>query len=139
MYYDITVLHIFNGLKGEVGLKRKWWLSLSIGMLVVVLVLSGCGSKEVSPKELMRQSMESSMKVDSYDFSTTFKIRDLNVESPELSNTPEVAMIYEWIKNAELSVKGAFKKDPMQMEVNELCIVLQLFNGCCSAISHTCA
>lgn len=92
-------------------------MSLLVGMLSIMLVLSGCGSKK-DPKEALQLAMENAAKLNSYEFKTSFKINDLSVTSPEITQNPELGMVYNLLKNAEVSVKGAYQKDPMQLEMN---------------------
>ncbi|MFD0621126.1 DUF6612 family protein [Paenibacillus sp. GCM10027629] len=98
-------------------MNRKLWMSVVMGMLAVMLVLSGCGAKK-DPKEALQAAMDNAAKMKSYDFKASFILNDLNVSSPELTANPEVGMVYNMLKNAQVTVTGAYQKDPMQMEMN---------------------
>jgi hypothetical protein len=93
-------------------------MSLLVGMLTIMLVLSGCGSAKKDPKEALQLAMENAAKLSSYEFNTSFIINDLSVTSPEITTNPEIGMVYNMLKNAQVTVKGAYQKDPMQLEMN---------------------
>lgn len=97
-------------------MNRKVWMSLLACMLMVMVVLSGCGAKK-EPKEAVQAAMENALKMNSYEFKGTFKINDLMVSNPSFSNDPQSEMMLTMLKNAEVNLTGAFQKDPMQMEM----------------------
>lgn len=95
--------------------KNKVSFALLSLLLVVALVLSGCTSKEVSPKEAIQSSMSKSSDIKSYNFKGSMKFDDINVPQEEAAAG---AAAISMMKNAELSWTGAYQADPMMMEMN---------------------
>lgn len=96
-------------------IKRKFGFGFVAMLLAFVLVLSGCNSKDQSPKDALQSSLTASGELNSYTFKGNLKLEELNISSAEM--TGEDAMAFNMFKNAELSWTGAYKKDPMLAEV----------------------
>ncbi len=85
-------------------------------LLTVVLVLSGC-TKEKSPKEALQASMSKSSDIKSYNFKGNMKFEDFDFPVDDM-NADEGAALINMMKSAELSWTGAYRMDPMLMEMN---------------------
>ncbi|MFC5471053.1 hypothetical protein ACFPPD_20395 [Cohnella suwonensis] len=95
---------------------RKMGFAIVAVLLSVVLVLSGC-TKSKSPKDALQASMTKSSEIKSYNFKGSLKIEDLDI--PEDAMAEEgAAQGVNMLKNAEMSWTGAYKSDPMTLELN---------------------
>lgn len=93
----------------------KKWLKGSLAMLLAfVLVLTGCGAKE-SPKNALEGAYLKTAEMKSYAFKSSITVNDLQMSGAELSD-PNVAMVINMLKNAELTIDGVAQLDPMQVE-----------------------
>ena len=81
-----------------------------------MLFRSACSSKSTPPKEAIQQAFTASMEMKSYSFTGSIGIDELELPE-ELLAGADPSMI-DMIKNASLNVKGAYREDPMQMEMN---------------------
>lgn len=83
--------------------------------MMLVMILSACsGSK--SPQETLESSLKKSSDIKSYNMSGSLKIADLKL--PEaVTSDPDSAMALGILQNAELSWTGAYRKDPMLMDI----------------------
>ncbi|MBB6670189.1 hypothetical protein [Cohnella nanjingensis] len=97
-------------------LKRKNWLVALTALMMLVLVLSGCsGSK--SPQDTLQGAIKKSSDIKSYSMKGSLKVADLKL--PEaVTADPDSSMALGILQNAELSWTGAYRKDPMLMEIN---------------------
>ncbi|MFC4304196.1 hypothetical protein [Cohnella boryungensis] len=96
--------------------KRKLGFAVLAVMMTVALVLSGC-TKEKSPKDALQSSLSKSADIKSYNFKGSVKVEDFNFPDDEL-NANEAAAIVNTLKSAELSWTGAYRADPMLLEIN---------------------
>jgi len=96
--------------------KRKLGFAILAVMMTVALVLSGC-SKDKSAKDALQSSMTKSADMKSFNFKGSMKIEDFNFPDNELSAS-EAGAIVNTLKNAELSWTGAYRADPLLMEIN---------------------
>ncbi|TFE24013.1 hypothetical protein [Cohnella luojiensis] len=96
--------------------KTKYSVIILAILLAVSVVLSGC-TKDKSPKEALQDSMSKSSDMKSYNFKGSMKFEDFNFPDAELSES-EAAAIVNTLKSAELSWTGAYRIDPMLMEIN---------------------
>jgi len=94
--------------------KRKIGFAIVALMMAAVLVISGC-SKDQSPKETIQASMSKSSDTKSFNFNGSLKLDQLELSGSEAG---EAAMVSELLKNAEISWTGAYRADPMLMEMN---------------------
>jgi hypothetical protein len=85
-------------------------------LLTVAIVLSGC-TKDKSPKEALQSSLSKSSEMKSYNFKGSLKFEDFNFPQQDMSDTQAAAVI-NTLKSAELSWTGAYRVDPMLMEIN---------------------
>ncbi|WP_373231055.1 hypothetical protein [Cohnella sp.] len=85
-------------------------------LLTAAVVLSGC-TKDQSPKEALQASMLKSSDIKSYNFKGSMKFEDFNFPQEDM-NADEAAAVINMLKSAELSWTGAYKSDPMMMEMN---------------------
>lgn len=85
-------------------------------LLTVAIVLSGC-TKDKSPKEALQSSMSKSSEMKSYNFKGSLKFEDFNFPQQDMSASQAAAVI-NTLKSAELSWTGAYRVDPMLMEIN---------------------
>jgi flagellar motor protein MotB len=97
--------------------KNKLSFVLLTFLLTVAVVLSGCTKDEVSPKAALQASMSKSSDIKSYNFKGSMKFEDFNFPEEDMS-ADEAAAIISTLKSAELSWTGAYKADPMMMEMN---------------------
>lgn len=97
--------------------KNKFSFAILTLLLTVAVVLSGCTSKDQSPKEALQASMSKSSDIKSYNFKGSMKFEEFNFPQEDMS-ADEAAAIINMLKSAELSWTGAYKADPMMMEMN---------------------
>ncbi|NGZ78199.1 hypothetical protein [Saccharibacillus alkalitolerans] len=107
-------------------MKKKVFGSLSAVVMAGTLVLSGCGNnsnsaaavKEASPKELLKQSVASTMAATSYQMDSNFTLNELTVKMPASSaDSASVDQVVSMLKGAEFNVNAIYQGDPMQMEM----------------------
>jgi hypothetical protein len=96
--------------------KGKLAFALLSLLLTVAVVLSGCSSPK-SPKEALQASMSKSSDMKSYSFKGSAKFEDINFPQEGMSAEESAAMLNTF-KNAELTWTGAYRADPMLMEIN---------------------
>jgi hypothetical protein len=85
-------------------------------LLTLSIVLSGC-TKDKSPKEALQSSMSKSSEMKSYNFKGSLKFEDINFPQQDMTANQAAAVI-NTLKSAELSWTGAYRLDPMLMEIN---------------------
>jgi len=96
--------------------KRKSFAAL-IGLMVsLMLVVSGCSSSE-SAQESLQKAFTKSADIRSYELSGSVKLQDLNLP-PEVLQEEGAAGALGLLKNTELSWTGAYRADPMLMELS---------------------
>ncbi|RUS47504.1 hypothetical protein [Cohnella sp. AR92] len=97
-------------------MKKSIALVLSL-FLMLSFVLAGCSdSKSSSPSETLLKSIEKAADIKSYSLSGSLAIKDLNLPEEVLAEegaSQAVAML----QNAELSWSGAYRADPMLIEL----------------------
>lgn len=96
-------------------MSRKWFTSMMLVMLSVVLVLSGCSSKK-EPKEALSSAAVKALEMDSYVVENQIKILDFSVEGTEDTESAQVGAVLSMLKNAEINIKQIYQKEPMQTE-----------------------
>jgi hypothetical protein len=95
--------------------RSKVWLSTVCMILTVALVLAGCSSNK-SPKDALQSSMTKSADIKSYSFQGSMKVEDLKIPA-QGADAASAGMIMNMLKSADVSWTGAYKADPMQMEL----------------------
>lgn len=95
--------------------KSKVWLALVSLMLTAALVLTGCNSNNKSPQEALQSAMKKSAELKSYSFSGSMKIEELSM--PIEGGAAGAGEVLSMLKDADLSWKGAYRADPMHMEM----------------------
>jgi len=98
--------------------KNKLSFVLLAILLTVAVVLSGCSKKEVSAKEQIQTSMSKSAEIKSYNFNGSMKFEDFDFPQDADMSADQTAAMINTLKSAELSWTGAYKADPMMMEMN---------------------
>ncbi|MFC4601784.1 hypothetical protein [Cohnella hongkongensis] len=96
--------------------KRKLGFTIVALLMAITLVLSGC-TKEKSPKDALQSSMSKSAEMKSYNFKGSMVIEDFNFPT-EGESAAEAAAVLNLMKSAELSWTGAYRADPMMVELN---------------------
>lgn len=94
--------------------KSKVWLALISLLLATALVISGCTAKTKSPQEALQASLVKSGEIKTQSFSGSVKIEELKI--PETDEMGTVQML-SMLKDSELSWTGAYRADPMHMEM----------------------
>lgn len=93
----------------------KKYITLPLIMLLsAALVMTGCNTKK-EPKEALTGSAIEVMKLDSYMVTNQLKIVDLKVNVPE-EQQAMLGQTVSMLKNAEITVKQVFQREPMQTE-----------------------
>lgn len=95
--------------------KGKLGYSLVAILLAFAVVLSGCTKDKAAPKDALQASLTSTSELDSYAFEGSLKFTDFDLNLAEM--TEEDTMTMNMFKNASISWKGAYQKDPMLVEV----------------------
>jgi len=96
--------------------KRKFGFAIVALLMTVALVLGGC-TKDKSPKDALQASMSKSADIKSYNFKGSMVFEDFNFPA-EGDSAAEAAAVLNLMKSAELSWTGAYRADPMMMELN---------------------
>lgn len=94
-------------------MRKIMGLTLTL-LLSVVLVLSGCGTKKLEPKEALQGAASNALKMDSYVVKNEIKIKDLSVKLAQ--NNEQVGSVVNMLKDAEINISQIYQKDPMQTE-----------------------
>jgi hypothetical protein len=102
------VIPVFN--------KKFGFMMLSL-VIAIMLVLSGCSDKKLSPKDALQASLTKSSDIQSYKFQGKVNIEDFNFPQ-EGQTASETTAVLNMLKNAELSWTGTYRADPMMMEMN---------------------
>ena len=102
--------------------KSRVWLVLVSLMLTAALVLAGCNNNSKSPQEALQSAMKKSAELKSYSFSGSMKIEELTM--PIEGDAARAGVVFSMLKDADLSWKGAYRADPMHMEMT-LSLALQ--------------
>lgn len=81
-------------------------------------VSEGSGGKNSSNSitELLKVVYENEQELDSYKFEGNINLGLILPETDEVD--PEMGMIFEILKDIQIDISGAYKKDPMQLEAN---------------------
>lgn len=92
--------------------------SLLAILLVFTLALVGCTKKE-EPKTAVKAAVTNAAQMTSYAMTTQFKITNLAFTSADgaASTDPTNAQIANTLKNAQISMTGAYQSNPMQTEM----------------------
>lgn len=96
-------------------LKGKLGYGLVALLLAFAVMLSGCNSKDQAPKDALQASLTSTSELDSYSFEGSLKFTDFSLDLAEMSSDDTMAM--NMFKNAAITWKGNYQKDPMLAEV----------------------
>lgn len=94
---------------------RKWFTSIMLVMLSVVLVLSGCSSKK-EPKEALSSAAQKALEMNSYVLENQIKVLDFSFEGADDVESAQVGAVLSMFKNAEINIKQIYQKDPFQTE-----------------------
>ncbi|MFE4570304.1 hypothetical protein [Paenibacillus chitinolyticus] len=96
-------------------MNKKIWTSVLALLLTFTVVLAGCGKKE-SPKTALEESYTAASTMNSADFNMNMT---LNLDFPEsaLKADPSLAMGANFLKNLDVTAKGVYQADPMQLEM----------------------
>ncbi|WP_276357893.1 hypothetical protein [Cohnella caldifontis] len=97
-------------------IKSKVWLSLVSLILISALILAGCNSDSKSPQEALKASMSKSSEIKSYSFKGSMKIEDLSIPATG-DDAASTGAVLNAVKNADLSWTGAYRADPMHLEM----------------------
>lgn len=95
-------------------LRKVLWVKLA-ALLAVMMVLAGCSAKP-SAKELLQRAAEKSAQIESFAFSGSLKLDELDVPMEDIP-AEQAQQIANLMKSAELSWKGAYRADPMLAEI----------------------
>lgn len=95
--------------------KSRVWLALASLILTAALVLTGCNNNSKSPQEALQSAMKKSAELKSYSFSGSMKIEELKM--PIEGGAAEAGVVLSMLKDADLSWKGAYRADPMHLEM----------------------
>jgi len=87
------------------------WLLLSAA---VIVVLTGCSDGK-PPKEALQNAVGKTADMKSYTFKGALAIDELSLPPDLLEGN---AAMLDMVKNASVTVDGAYQADPMQMEMN---------------------
>ncbi|MFC7686325.1 hypothetical protein [Ureibacillus sp. GCM10028918] len=71
---------------------------------------------EATITELLKEVYENEQELDSYKFEGNINLGLILPETDEVD--PELAMIFDLLKDIQIDISGAYKKDPMQLEAN---------------------
>ncbi|THF77149.1 hypothetical protein [Cohnella fermenti] len=96
-------------------MKKSITVVLSL-LVSIALVLSACSSDSKSSSEKLLSSFEKSADIKSYNLNGSLSIKDLKL-SDALLQEEEAASALAMLQNAELSWTGAYRADPMMMEL----------------------
>lgn len=96
-------------------MKTRWMKSAIAMLLVMMLVVTGCGAKE-GPKQAAVNAFTKSLEVNSYAFQASVNLEELELSGDEFAD-PTAAGILEMIKSAKLDVSGMVQQEPLQMEM----------------------
>ncbi|MDN4494493.1 hypothetical protein [Ureibacillus aquaedulcis] len=77
-------------------------------------VKEGAGTSTIT--ELLKDVYANEQELDSYKFDGNINLGLILPETEEVE--PELAMIFEMLKDIQIDISGAYKKDPMQLEAN---------------------
>ncbi|MDP5276793.1 hypothetical protein [Chengkuizengella axinellae] len=97
-------------------MKRKIFSTIAAVLLVFTVVLSACGEKAESPKELLKEANEKALEMESYSFDGNMNL-SMNIPAEAMSEAPEMAMFAGMFQNINLDVSGVYQQDPMKMEM----------------------
>ncbi|GIO16483.1 hypothetical protein J19TS2_60380 [Cohnella xylanilytica] len=97
--------------------RSKSLLSVLSLFLTLALILSACSGGSKSPKDALQSAMEKSAEIKSYGLNGSLKIQDLKLP-PEVMAEEGAAGALGLLQNAELSWTGAYRADPMLVELN---------------------
>ncbi|MFD0870687.1 Uncharacterised protein [Chlamydia abortus] len=97
------------------SIKRKKLGLIVALMLSIALIVAGCGKKP-SPKSAIETGLTNTMNMKSGAFEMGMT---MSMDFPEevLNANPEMAMVSEMLKNADIKASGVFKQDPQQIEM----------------------
>lgn len=96
-------------------MKTRWMKSAVALLLVMILIVTGCGAKE-SPKQAAVDAFAKSMEVQSYAFQASVNLDELELSGDEFAD-PSATAILDMVKNAKLDVTGLMQQEPLQMEM----------------------
>ncbi|GGG26346.1 DUF6612 family protein [Paenibacillus abyssi] len=89
----------------------KWLMML----MAALMVLAGCSSEP--PKEAVQTALSKTMDLQSYTFTAALDLDEINLPEELLNADPQAGAILNMLKDATLSVTGAYEADPMRMEM----------------------
>ncbi|GIP35402.1 DUF6612 family protein [Paenibacillus sp. J2TS4] len=97
------------------AVKRKSMGFFIALMLSIVLVVAGCGQKP-SAKSAVETGLANTVNMKSGTFDMGMS---MSIDFPDdvLSAQPEMAMVSNFLKNADIKASGIFKQDPQQLEM----------------------
>jgi hypothetical protein len=97
-------------------MNKKFAIMVLTLILTMTVVLTGCSSKQ-EPKEALQGAAVNTAKMTSYELKSKVVIEDLKIVAPDLVDDASVGTVLSMLKNAELTVDGYFRADPMQTEL----------------------
>jgi hypothetical protein len=97
-------------------MNKKFAMMVLTLLLTMTVVLSGCSSKQ-EPKEALQSAAVNTAKMTSYELKSKVVIEDLKITAPDLVDDASMGTALSMLKNAEFTVDGYFRADPMQTEL----------------------
>ncbi|MDP5276131.1 hypothetical protein [Chengkuizengella axinellae] len=96
-------------------MKRKL-LSIAFTLLIILtLVLSGCGQKP-GPKQMLNTAYDKSFELESYSFDGNIDF-SMNVPAEAIAAEPEMAMIAGMLQDINMNISGVYQLNPVKIEM----------------------
>lgn len=97
-------------------MKKKFTAILLTVLLTMTMILAGCGADK-EPKEALQAAAGKAMTMSSYQMESSFLLEELKIDAPSMGDESEIGMIVSLLKDAEITVNGVYKSEPMQTEM----------------------